>query len=446
MRLAADDHDGAVGERRRRLVTDGHRHGRLVGPGGGAAGDVELEDVFHEPSRVPSIGHRVVVAADGVALAAGGGAGDVAARLGQRGRFGPGERRRGRVQDLDGVERCIKVGVSADGVHLGANGERAVVRAAGDQFGADGPRVVDGVVDVGGVRYLDVVMIVHVKSADDVNLGADGGGAVARASDGQRSLGRVVFVDDGIILANDGRDGVVSVQAADQVDLFADGDGDEIGRRRGQIIFGGPRARALEERARRGVAGEGRGLADANHDGLRCGVILGVEADVHHERERERGEERGEDRGEGDALAEEPPAGLGAPRVAGETDVEAGLVRGHVDVRAKVKKCCRSLSQAVRVTRSRLRVGEGKGRVRDADDATVGVKAKSERFHAAAEWRAAVGSRAIRIARVRTEFPGSRDESTLHKKAMRRGSRRYVLGARVVLTRPAAADISISRS
>ena len=67
----------------------------------------------------------------------------------------------------------------------------------------------------------------------------------------------------------------------------------------------------------------------------------------------------------------------------------------------------------------------GEGAVSEADDATVGVVEKRSFQHAAANV-AAVGSRAIRIARARTEFPGSRDESTLHKKAMRRGSRRYV--------------------
>mmetsp|Transcript_8754 Transcript_8754/g.36960 ORF Transcript_8754/g.36960 Transcript_8754/m.36960 type:complete len:437 (+) Transcript_8754:3054-4364(+) len=294
VRFAADNHDGAVGKSRRRLVADGDRHGRLVGPGGGAAGDVELEDVFRELVQVREGPGGVVEAADGVALAAGGGAGDVAARLGQRRRGGPGGRRRGRVQDLNGVERGQKVGVSADGVHLGAHGERAEVRSAGVQLGPDGPRVGGGVVDEGGVRRLDVGCvhvaegIVDGESADDVNLGADGGGAVAHASDGQRSLGAVVVVDDRIVLANNSHAGAVDVLAADQVDLVADGDGDEVGSRRGQIFFGGPRARALEERARGGVAFERRGLADANHDGLRLDGIVGVEADVHHERERGR--------------------------------------------------------------------------------------------------------------------------------------------------------------
>mmetsp|Transcript_3366 Transcript_3366/g.13573 ORF Transcript_3366/g.13573 Transcript_3366/m.13573 type:complete len:363 (+) Transcript_3366:377-1465(+) len=299
VRLAADNHDGTVGKRRSRLVADGNRHGRLVGPGGGAAGDVELEDVFGELVRCEVPG-GVVEAADGVALAAGGSTGDVAARLGQRGRGRPGGRRRGRVQDLHGVECLQKVGVPADGVYLGAHGERAVVRTAGDQLGPDGPRVSDGVVDEGGVLHgngwADGCLtrcaaegIVDFESADDVNLGADGGSAVAHASDGQRSLGAVVVVDDRIVLANNSHAGAVDVLAADQVDLVADGDGDEVGSPRGQIFFGGPRARALEERARGGVAFERRGLADANHDGLRLdGVIVGVEADVHHERERGR--------------------------------------------------------------------------------------------------------------------------------------------------------------
>ena len=62
-------------------------------------------------------------------------------------------------------------------------------------------------------------------------------------------------------------------------------------------------------------------------------------------------------------------------------------------------------------------------------------KVKKRSFQDAAANMAAVGSRVIQIARARTEFPGSRNESTLHKKTMRRGNRRRVQGASVVVTR-----------
>ena len=277
--LAADDDDGTVGHGDGGFVAARGGHLGLLGPGGGAGG--ELVHGVGERGRLPG-GGGVVVPADGVHLAAGRGAGDVAAGGGKLRRGRPRGGGSLRVENLDGVQNLDRVDgvVAGDDVDLAVDDARAGVGATFGELRSVRPRVVGDVVDERRLEHAGHG--VRGEAADYVNLIADHRGGVAIAYLGHRSLGGVL-IELGVVLVDGVDDGacavgaVAALLAADDVDVGLVRDRLVVGEGHGEVLLGGPGTGTGVEGVRLAVALEGAGVADGE-DG--AGGVVGLDHEL----------------------------------------------------------------------------------------------------------------------------------------------------------------------